>query len=134
MRWVTPIPYTEFSLCSFGKSAINEIGRAETPPETDTSLERLREEGRVQVRPANERVTRIGSIPKFLPFLPFAFYRRCEGEKAESCRTWASLAWTGDLISMHRVAWTSPLYFCCVFSQRRSHLAPFLMLIYLHFI
>ena len=38
MRWVTPIPYTEFSLCSFGKSAINEIGRAETPPETDTSL------------------------------------------------------------------------------------------------
>ena len=34
MRWVTPIPYTEFSLCSFGKSAINEIGRAET----DTSL------------------------------------------------------------------------------------------------
>ena len=67
MRWVTPTPYTEFSLCSFGKSAINEIGRAETPPETDTSLERLREEGRVRVRPANERVTRIGSIPKFLP-------------------------------------------------------------------
>ena len=62
MRWVTPIPYTEFSLCSFGKSAINEIGRAETPDETDTSLV---PEGRV--RPANERVTRIGSIPKFLP-------------------------------------------------------------------
>ena len=58
MRWVTPTPYTEFSLCSFGKSAINEIGRAET----DTSLVL---EGRV--RQANERVTRIGSIPKFLP-------------------------------------------------------------------
>ena len=133
MRWVTPIPYTEFSLCSFGKSAINEIGRAETPPETDTSLERLREEGRGCG--CGRRMNELQELEVFQSFfLPFAFYRRCEGEKAESCRTWARLAWTGDLISMHRVAWTSPLYFCCVFSQRRSHLASFLMLIYLHFI
>ena len=74
-----------------------------------------------QGRPGNERVTRIGSIPKFLPFLPFAFYRRCEGEKAESCRTWARLGQAILSRFMHRVAWISPLVLLCGFSQRGNH-------------
>ena len=72
MRWVTPIPYTEFSLCSFGKSAINEIGRAETPDETDTSLALSR-------GGCGRRMNELQELEVFQSFfLPFAFYRRCE--------------------------------------------------------
>ena len=127
MRWVTPISHA-LNFPSV-RSARVRLTRSDGRRRTPRSRSRGSRDG------CGRRMNELQELEVFQSFfLPFAFYRRCEGEKAESCRTWARLAWTGDLISMHGVAWTSPLYFCCVFSQRRSHLAPFLMLIYLHFI